>query len=169
MIRIGALVSGVVFMTCIVERAFVAEAVSVDTIAQGIFVGQAYVSRNVYLKGFSDERRTDWPDGVVASRLRPPEEKGAAQRLELTFSHIVNASGSDEYSDFPIRERATGEDELHHPPDSSAQSWTPHWRIGTSASIGRNSQSPWVSRCSPGVRGCLWTSLTFAITASVVQ
>ena len=114
---IGMLLSGVLFMTCIVERAFVSEAAGADAIAQGIFVGQAYVSRHVYLKGFSDEQRRDWPDGLVASRLRPPEKTGAAQRLELTFSRVVNASGSDEYSDFPIRERAPGEDELNHPPD----------------------------------------------------
>lgn len=117
MITIRTLLSGFLFMTCIVERGSVSEAVRADTVAHGIFVGQAYVSRNVYLKGFSDEQRSDWPDGVVATRLRPPEKTGAAQRLELTFSHLVNASGSDEYSNFPIRERAPGEDELNHPRD----------------------------------------------------
>jgi len=117
MITIGRLVSSFLIIIGIVQTAFAFECVNIETIAQGIFIGQTYVSRNVYLKGFSDAQRSGWPERTVASRLRPLEKKGATQRLELTFFRVVNVSGSDEYSNFPAKERAAGEDESNRPTD----------------------------------------------------
>ena len=116
MIKIARL-SSFFIIVGVLQSASASDRVAVDTIVNSIFIGQAYVSRNAYLKGFSDEQQTGWPEHVVASRLRPQDKKHSTQRLELTFSRVVNATGSDEYSNFPTKERAPGQVDSNRSPD----------------------------------------------------
>lgn len=88
-----------------------------DDIARGFVIGQAYSSGNVYVGGFVDDLKREWPRRVTIIALRIPD----SPRTTAQFSRAVPVDSEEQYY-FPQREDggSAGPDDLFSTIDSAA-------------------------------------------------
>jgi hypothetical protein len=78
-----------------------------DAIAREVVIGQAYISRNVYVAGFVDDEPRPWPRRIIGM----PLDANRTGRIAADFFRIV-AQDSEEHYWFPQREADTFEDDI---------------------------------------------------------
>ena len=66
---------------------------SADDIARAIVIGQAYTSGNIYVAGFVDDPKREWPRRVWAIPLTPP----TVLRTAAEFSHAVPPDSEEQH------------------------------------------------------------------------
>lgn len=106
-----------VMALCLFASAHAEARQTADELARGFVIGQGYSSGNVYVGGFVDDPKREWPRQVTMIAIRIPD----APRTTAQFSRAVPADSEEQYY-FPQREDggSAGPDDLFSTIDSAA-------------------------------------------------
>lgn len=90
---------------------------SAGEIASAFVIGQVYSSGNVYVAGFADDPKREWPRRITMIALRIPD----SPRTTAEFSRAIPVNSEEQYY-FPQREDggSAGPDDLFSTIDSAA-------------------------------------------------